>query len=74
MINLSNKIIKLYEAIDSLRIFPRIFISTYMILLYKSIIWFMSLSAPTPEQTALISVITGVGAAWFGLYIGSGKK
>ena len=74
MINLSNKIIKLSEAIDSLRIFPRIFISTYMILLYKSIIWFMSLSATTRKQTALISVITGVGAAWFGLYIGSGKK
>ena len=45
-----------------------------MILLYKSIIWFMNLSAPTSEQAALISVITGVGAAWFGLYIGSGKK
>jgi hypothetical protein len=69
-----NKIIKLAEAIDSLRIFPRIFISIYMILLYKSIIWFMDLSAPTSEQAALISVIIGVGAAWFGLYIGSGKK
>jgi hypothetical protein len=45
-----------------------------MILLYDAIQWFMSLNAPTPEQTTLISVITGIGAAWFGLYIGSGNK
>jgi hypothetical protein len=72
--NIPTKIIEISKSIDSLRIFPRIFISVYMILLYDSIQWFMSLNAPTPEQTTLISVITGIGAAWFGLYIGSGNK
>ena len=40
-----------------------------------SAMWFMGLPAPTMEQSALISVIVGAGAAWFGLYAntGSGK-
>ncbi len=62
-------------AVDSWRIFPRIFITTYIYLLYYSAMWFMGLPAPTMEQAGLISVIVGAGAAWFGLYAntGSGK-
>jgi hypothetical protein len=43
-------------------------------LLYKSTIWFMALSEPNNAQAGLISVIVGAGAAWFGLYCGSGPK
>ena len=68
------KIKDLATAIDSWRIFPRIFISTYIYLLYSSANWFMALQAPTMEQAGLISVIVGAGAAWFGLYANSGKK
>jgi hypothetical protein len=68
------KIKDLAAAIDSWRIFPRIFISTYIYLLYSSSTWFMALEAPTMEQAGLISVIVGAGAAWFGLYANSGKK
>ena len=50
------------------RLFPRAFITVYMMLLYYSTMWFMSLEQPTSEQAALISVIVGAGAAWFGLY------
>ena len=65
----------LAAAVDSWRIFPRVFITTYIYLLYMSAMWFMGLPAPTMEQSALISVIVGAGAAWFGLYAntGSGK-
>ena len=34
----------------------------------------MELSAPTMEQSGLISIVVGAGAAWFGLYTGTSKK
>ena len=68
------KIIFLARAVDSWRIFPRLFIGVYIYILYTSIDWFLLLETPTAEQTTLISVITGLGAAWFGLYVNSGRK
>ena len=68
------RLIHLARAVDSWRIFPRVFITTYIILLYKCVIWYMNLAAPTMEQSGLISIVVGAGAAWFGLYTGSSKK
>ena len=68
------KLIHLARAVDSWRIFPRVFITTYIILLYKCVIWYMNLPSPTMEQSGLISIVVGAGAAWFGLYTGSSKK
>jgi hypothetical protein len=34
----------------------------------------MNLSAPTMEQSGLVSIVVGAGAAWFGLYTGSRAK
>ena len=67
-------LIDLAKAVDSWRIFPRIFISTYIFLLYKVTIWFMNLEAPTFEKSGLVSIVVGAGAAWFGLYAGTSKK
>ncbi len=66
-------LIDLAKAVDSWRIFPRIFISTYIFLLYKVTIWFMNLPTPTFEQSGLVSFVVGAGAAWFGLYAGTSK-
>ena len=66
-------LIDLAKAVDSWRIFPRIFITTYIYLLYKVTIWFMNLEAPTFEQSGLVSIVVGAGAAWFGLYAGTSK-
>ena len=68
------KIIHMARAVDAWRIFPRLFLTVYIILLYKCVIWYMNLSAPTMEQSGLISIVVGAGAAWFGLYTGSSKK
>lgn len=65
--------IHLARAIDSWRIFPRIFITVYIVLLYKVVDWFMSLPDPNMEQSGLVSIVVGAGAAWFGLYLGSDK-
>jgi len=43
----------------------------YIYLLFKVVTWFMALPAPIAEQSALVSVIVGAGAAWFGLYVNS---
>ena len=67
------KWIHLAHAVDSWRIFPRIFILTYIVLLHKSVLWYMDLANPTLEQSGLISIVVGAGAAWFGLYTGSKK-
>jgi len=67
------KWIWLSNMIDAWRIFPRAFLSIYIFLLYYSTMWFMNLPDPTLEQSGLISVIVGAGAAWFGLYAGTAK-
>ena len=44
------------------------------IIMYKVVIWFMALPTPNFEQSGLVSVVVGAGAAWFGLYAGTSKK
>jgi hypothetical protein len=63
----------LSNMIDAWRIFPRAFLSVYIFLLYYATMWFMALPDPSLEQSGLISVIVGAGAAWFGLYAGTAK-
>ena len=67
------RLIHLARAVDSWRIFPRLFLTVYIVLLYKCVIWYMNLQAPTMEQSGLISIVVGAGAAWFGLYTGTSK-
>ena len=68
------KMIHLARAVDAWRIFPRLFLTVYIVLLYKVVIWFMALDAPSFEQSGLVSIVVGAGAAWFGLYTGSSKS
>ena len=56
------KIIYLARAVDAWRIFPRIFLTVYIVLLYKVVIWFMALEAPKFEQSGLVSIVVGAGA------------
>ena len=63
----------LSNMVDAWRIFPRAFLSIYMFLLYYCTIWFMDLPEPTLEQSGLVSILVGAGAAWFGLYAGTAK-
>jgi len=67
------KFIFVAQAIDAWRIIPRAFLGVYMYLLYFTTFWFMSLPEPSFEQSGLISIVVGAGAAWFGLYTNSSK-
>jgi ABC-type bacteriocin/lantibiotic exporter with double-glycine peptidase domain len=66
------------DHLNQLRIIPRGMLVTYMIVFYQTVQWFMTLGEPNMAQAGLVSVITGAGAAWFGLYLSSmdtgGKK
>jgi|TARA_R110000824_G_scaffold65112_2_gene169862 hypothetical protein len=65
------KWIHLAKTIDAWRIFPRVFVTVYIILLYKVVIWFMELPEPNLEQAGLVSIIVGAMAAVFGIYAGT---
>ena len=62
------------DYINSLRIFPRIFITVYIYMFYTVVEWFMDLPDPTNAQAGLVSVVVGAGAAWFGLYVNTGNQ
>ena len=66
--------IHLAKAVDAWRIWPRAFLSVYIFLIYFVVMWFIDLEAPTMEQSGLISILVGAGAAWFGLYVNSASK
>ena len=68
------KLIHMARAVDSWRIWPRAFLSVYIFLIYYVVMWFIGLEAPTMEQSGLVSIVVGAGAAWFGLYTGTSKK
>ena len=68
------RVIHLARAVDAWRIFPRLFLTVYIVLLYKCVIWYMNLADPTMEQSGLISIVVGAGAAWFGLYTGTDRS
>ncbi len=69
--------ISMWEAFpywfDKLRIFPRVFITVYIIMFWRVTEWFMALAEPNNAQAGLVSVVVGAGAAWFGLYCNSSK-
>ena len=52
-VNPHQKWIHLAKAVDSWRIFPRMFLTIYIVLLYKCTIWFMELETPTFEQSRI---------------------
>ena len=62
------------SVIDKWRIWPRMLITLYGIMFYRVTEWFMTLPEPTNSQSAFVSVVVGAGAAWFGLYCGSGSS
>ena len=72
--NPHQKWVFLAQAVDSWRIFPRAFLTVYIFLLYYCTMWFMGLAEPSFEQSGLISIVVGAGAAWFGLYAGTSES
>ena len=70
-VNPYHKWIHLAKTVDAWRIFPRIFVSVYIVLLYDVVTWFMTLKQPNLEQAGLVSIVVGAMAAVFGIYAGT---
>ena len=70
-VNPYHKWIHIAKTIDAWRIFPRIFVSVYIVLLYDVVTWFMTIDEPNLEQAGLVSVVVGAMAAVFGIYAGT---
>ena len=73
-VNPYQKWVHLAKTVDAWRIFPRVFVSVYIVLLYDVVTWFMTLEAPNIEQAGLVSVVVGAMAAVFGIYAGTNKQ
>ena len=65
------KWIHLARTVDAWRIFQRVFVSVYIVLLYKVVTWFMEIPEPNLEQAGLVSIVVGAMAAVFGIYAGT---
>ena len=61
------------ELMSNWRLIPRLLMALYTYAFYSVTTWFMAMPDPTTAQAGFVSVIVGAGAAWFGLYVGSGK-
>jgi len=61
------------ELMSNWRLIPRLLMALYTYAFYQVTTWFMAMPDPTTAQAGFVSVIIGAGAAWFGLYVGSGK-
>ena len=70
-VNPFHRWIHLARTVDAWRIFPRIFVTVYIVLLYDVVTWFMTLEEPNLEQSALVSIVVGAMAAVFGIYAGT---
>lgn len=67
-------ITKLADAIDKLRLFPRLFMGSYIWLLIEASEWFLTLDPPTLEQAGYMSVLIGAGIGWMSAYVNSGRS
>ncbi len=62
------------EKFSAWRIFPRLLITLYGVAFYSNTEWVIQITQPTKSQTAIVSIVVGAGAAWFGLYVGGSKQ
>ena len=62
------------QFMSNWRLIPRVFMLLYGYAFYMTMQWFMALPEPNNAQAGFVSVVVGAGAAWFGLYAGTGPK
>ncbi len=61
------------KSFNEWRVIPRILVSGYVVLVADVSTWFMLLTAPTPAQSAFVSVVALAAAGIFNFYVKSGN-
>jgi len=62
------------SQLNDWRIAPRILILAMTFMTYRVVEWFMTLPDPSPEQAALVSVMTGALTGAFGLFVSKSER
>lgn len=62
------------SQLNDWRIAPRILILAMTFMTYRVVEWFMALPDPSPEQAALVSVMTGALTGAFGLFVSKSER
>ncbi len=60
------------DAFNAWRVFPRILVALYGVLMWRVSVWYMALEHPSPEQGAFCLTVVGAAVAWFKYYVESG--
>jgi len=70
----ADKALRWAEVLDAYRVWPRGLITMYGLVAVKVTYWFMTLPDPNVAQSAFVSTVWGASAAWFGLYVNTGRN
>ena len=62
------------EGFDKWRVFPRILITLYGVMFYKTSMWFMTLPDPSVAQSGLVSICMGALTGCFGIWMNKEAK
>ncbi len=62
------------DAIDQLKLLPRLAFLCQIVLTWKVCLWFMTLTEPTTQQSAFVSLVTAMLSASFALWLGKESR
>lgn len=62
------------ERVLAWKLMPRLMMLMMSVSAWRVVEWFMTLSDPTTQQSALVSVVTGAMTGAFAVWIGSESK
>lgn len=67
-------LLDLAEIIDAYRLFPRLFMLSYIVMLSDVTAWFTRLETPSSTQQLFINVMWGAATVITGFYVATGRK
>ena len=59
---------KYAQLLHDFRVFPRLVVTGYSVLVWDVVQWFEKLNDPSTQQTVLLTTVVGFSAAIFGFY------
>jgi hypothetical protein len=71
---MKQRLLDVAEVIDAHRVFPKIFMVAYFLLIWKVGVWFMLLDKPGAEQSAFVTVVTSSFAPLLNWYFQTGRR
>lgn len=67
-------VLDLAEGMDAYRIFPRLFVGMFYMILVDTHYWFLGIEAPSTQQVSYVTAVWGATAAVTKFYVDSGRK